>query len=686
MNIRLNKKESTTIIFNLVISTFMLTMLLLGNGSMTIELVLFAIVASTVLTKTGELILQISRLTAIKAWLPMAFVVGFVAISLPMIALTLIFSLSALAAFVICALSVLSISILNSKTIATRSSIEWTDTTIALVLAITIGLLAKIPVSSPATLLNMGVLPIWNDYFIHGVTIASFGSPFATGFDMELVGESRNFYHYGPFMIPAAFQTVSGMTGLALSTSLLLPLGLLIAAFGAYAFAVELGGRLGALLVLTAIICFPAFSVFIQSGWFDFYWLLFIAPGTGYAIGVSAVVCASTATYLKKNDNYVLCFTILLLFSINLIRAHMFLLVAPAIVSVIFFHRWPANIRLMLWGLIIVIPISLLAFHFSAHLHAQWIEFANPHNYLNNALQWSPIYGQQIKLFEYPILTIIAQSLIVLVAVLGVYFVLYPLVLRLTVRQFGFNAIDVLPLLMLISFIGLMLFAPIASNGDLTEYKHRHFPLLYVIIAIYTITYTATLATKNIANINKAKKWMYVLVTFVFSATILLNWSSNPARPNIQAMPWAEGLHNQPITPGLQESAQYMQTHAKSGDVFAMDAASIGATLSAPIVEVISLSSIPAFISRPELKKMRSQCIREIITKRLNLIQELSLLDNWPEAQGFLQTNGIRWFLVPAGKNPKWDSSLKFSVFLSNGMAVYDAGQSTSEIFKKPKC
>ena len=78
----------------------------------------------------------------------------------------------------------------------------------------------------------MGVLPIWNDYFIHGVTIASFGSPFATGGDMELAGVSRGFYHYAPFMIPAAFQAVSGMSGLALSTSLLLPLGLLIAAFG----------------------------------------------------------------------------------------------------------------------------------------------------------------------------------------------------------------------------------------------------------------------------------------------------------------------------------------------------------------------------------------------------------------------------------------------------------------------
>ena len=248
---------------------------------------MFSTLVSTVLTKTGELTLQASRLTTIKAWLPTAFVVGFAAISLPMMALTLICNISALTAFVISALSVLSLAIYSSRKAATSSSTNWTDTAIALVLAITIGLLAKNIVSSPATLQNTGELPVWSDYFLHGVIIASFGSPFAAGIDMELAGVSRGFYHYAPFMIPAAFQTVSGMSGLALSTSFLLPLGLLIAAFGSYAFAVELGGRVGGLLTLTAIICIPAYSVFIQSGWFDFYWLLFTAIALATADGSS---------------------------------------------------------------------------------------------------------------------------------------------------------------------------------------------------------------------------------------------------------------------------------------------------------------------------------------------------------------------------------------------------------------
>lgn len=122
---------------------------------MTIELILFATVVSTVLTKAGELTLRTSRLATVKAWLPMAFVVGFVVISLPMMALTLIFNMSALAAFVTSALSVLSLNIFSSRKVSARPSIDWTDTAITLVLAITIGLLAKLPILSPATLLEI---------------------------------------------------------------------------------------------------------------------------------------------------------------------------------------------------------------------------------------------------------------------------------------------------------------------------------------------------------------------------------------------------------------------------------------------------------------------------------------------------------------------------------------------------
>ena len=679
-----------TIVFILVVSAFVLLMMSLGNGKLTIEVMLFSVVVCAVLTKGGELTLQAFRLTTIKAWLPAAFVVGFVAISLTMVALTLTVNLSAFAAFWISALSVLSLSYFASRKTRICPPIDWADPAIALVVAIAIAFLAKLPVSSASTLLNTGVLPNWSDYFMHGITLASFGSPFVSGVDMELVGVSRAFYHYAPYMIPAAFQLISGMSGLVLSSSFLLPFGLLIAAFGSYSLAVELGGRLAGLSALTAIICLPAYLVFIQSGWFDFYWLLFIAPGSGYAIGVSAVVCASTVTYLKGNDSRVLWFTVLLLFSVILMRVHIFMLLAPAIVSLILLHCWQAHIRLLLGIALVAITIVMLAVHFSTYLHALWIEYAKPHEYLDFALQWSPFYGHPVNFLEYPFgITLLAQILVVLAAVLGAYLLLYPLLFLLNVRRFSFHASDALPLLLIISFIGLMLFAPtLTRNSDFTDYKHRHFVLLDVIIAIYTISYAFTLASSYISNENKFRHWVYGLVISIFATTIMLNWDSNPARPNVKAMPWAGSFHNQPISPGLLEAARYIRTHAKSGDVLAMG---IPSTITGPRVitkvdEAVSLTDIPAFIARTDYNMGRSQCIREVVTKRLSALNELSSITNWSDAQKLLQTNGIRWFLVPSGEKQKWDANLESAVFSSNGISVYDAGHFDYDIFKKPQC
>jgi hypothetical protein len=667
------------LIFNLVVSAFLLTMMWLGQGKLTFSLVLFSIVVCMVLTQAGKLTLHVNRITMIKASLPLAFVLGFVAVSLSVMAFTLIVHMSALMAFLIVALVVLSLSFISVKNAPLPSSSDWADTAIALVLALSIGLFARIPVSSAATLLNTGVFPLWSDYFIHGITIASFGSTFSTGTDLELAGGSRYFYHYAPFMIPAAFQGISGMSGLALATSMLLPFGLLIAAFGSYVLAETLGGRTAGWLAVTAIICLPASSAIIQSGWFDFYWLLFISPGTGYAIGVSSAVCALIATYLNTGSLRLLCFTLLLLASIILVRVHMFMLLAPAVVAVLLVHRYSRRIRFLSFVALSTIIAGASLLHFSSTVQELWIHLSNPHGYFNQFLRWTLFYGQKIAFLENPGLPIFVQVLIAVVAVLGAYFALYPISLYLKAKQFGFRAIDALPLFLLVSFVGLMLFAPVAGNGDPTEYKHRHFPLLYVIVAVYTIANAVRLVGHSVGNEKKFNLSAAVLVGCCLFATLLLNRGVNPARPNIEAMPWAGQFHNQRINPGILESAEYLRRHAKYGDVFAMGISPNQTAAKNPVVQVISLSSVPAFVSRPELKKMGGGCVQKIVTKRMDVLKQLSILDDWLDAKSLLQANGIRWFLVSSEAPSRMDPALKNAVFSSYGVSVYDADVSAMD-------
>ncbi|MBC7488794.1 MAG: hypothetical protein H7240_00895 [Glaciimonas sp.] len=666
----------------------MLTMLSFGGSQLNILLVACCILLCWVLTTTGELVLRGARITNVSARLPAAFVVGFAAVSLIMVFLNFVITLRALSAFWISCLMVVILALLNRNKFIESHSDQWTDVFIAAMLTVAIGLLTIIPVSGPETMLTTGVLPIWSDYFLHGVTIASLGSIFASGVDMELAGVSISFYHYAPFIIPAAFQAVSGMSGLALSTSFLLPMGLLIAAFGSYVFAVMLGGRLLGLLALTVIVCLPAFSVLIQSGWFDFYWLLFATPGTGYALGVSAIVCTLTVSYLKQKNGNILLLALVLLASVILIRVHIFMLLAPAIVSMLLLNRWWGK-RLLILGLtILVVFVGLIILMSSTRIHTFWLEHAHPYDYLNIALQWSLFHGQKINLLDYPLVTSAIKLTLILMAVLGVYLIGFPIALWLSIRRFGFQAKDMLPLLLVASFIGLMLFAPTAANGDFTEYKHRHFTLLYVIVAIYTITYMTSLAPSSIdVESSKAKNLVHGLVMIIFTATIILNWNNNPSRPNVEAMPWASKLDNQSVIPGLLQASQYIVKNARRGDVFATNISSSSTSeVNNLNIQAISLTGIPAFLSRPELRVGRSECVREIVTMRLAVLRELSSMRTWPDAKTLLQQNGVRWFLLTAAEKPQWDPELRVSVFTFDGLSVYDSGEIANKQPIKAKC
>jgi len=650
----------------------------LGGASITPALVLLSVMLCAILTEAGEWVLWVSRWREIKARLPLAFTLGFVVLSLPMMALTLIFGLSAFTALIISAVPLFVLGFYRIKNSSERFPVAWTDLMIAAALSIVLLLLTRIPLASPVALKNSGVLHLWSDYYLHGVTISSFGSPLALGMNMQLAGVSRFFYHYAPYLIPASFQSVSGLSGLALATSCLLPMGLLIAAFGTYVFAVELGGRLSGLVALTGIICLPAYSIFIHAGWFDFDWLMFASPGGGYAVGVAAAACAAMLAYLKQQGRKLFLLTVALLFSLLFIRLQMFMLLAPAILGVELIHRWPSKIRALRGAMLGVIMIGILALCFSPDLHALWLKFSDPYGYLKIVLEHSRIQFSMIAV----------ELTMVLIAVLGIYFVFYPLMLRLNIRRFGFHPIDALPLFVLVNFVALMLFAPMARNGDLTEYKHRHFPLVYVLIAIYTIAYAGKLMKNDASKIEKVKPWVYSFLICIFAGTIFLNWNLNPARPDAKTLPWSMArLHNQVIRPGLLESAEYLQAHARPGDVLAMGEASVKSISDGPLIELSSLSGIAAFIGRPavQVKEEASSCVGDIVNKRMALLKILSSIHQWVDVQKILQENGVRWFLVPEGEKPAWDPDRNAAVFSNQGMSIYDAGM-VSEILKKPQC
>ena len=217
-----------------------------------------------------------------------------------------------------------------------------------------------------------------------------------------------------------------------------------------------------------------------------------------------------------------------------------------------------------------------------------------------------------------------------------------------------------------------MLFAPSARHGDLTEYKHRHFIFVYILTAIFTVTYLLRLCQSSI-NTKKFKVISYIFTAQLLGLTIFSHWNKNPAEPNLQAMPWAIQLHNQSISPGLIEVSSFIKTHSTLGDVFILDPSLQNTPLSNQAIQLISLSGVPAFLSRTTfMEGIRTECVRNLINHRIKIYDSLLNTSNWESAGRLMVENGARWFIAPSKKQVPWDPMQNLTSFKNGSYVVYD--------------
>lgn len=658
--------------FSAIVTGFICVLLQIGGVSVSFATTAFTWLVMLSFVCAGQVLLVASRSYGGEAALAMSLVVGFVAITLPTVAITLLFQWSALKVMLPLAMGACLVRLRVPLPATSGFGMQWMAVAI---LGVTIVLMARIPISSPQYLLTQGVLPIWNDYYIHAATISSFGSPFSWATDMEVVGLPRTFYHYAAFMLPAALQTITQGDGLTLSTTVLMPFGLLVGGLGLYALATGLGGTRCALLALMAIICLPAGLGIVDTGWFDFYWLLLISPGAGYAIGVSAVAVAVLLQYFDRNEARLLWFAGLLLVSLIFVRVHMFMLLAPALIGAVILHRFAQYRRRILIGVLVSLGIFTSALALSTTLYDQWLVYSQPDVYLSNSMAGTHVKGLEVPANSSAFYKMFMQLLIVMVSVLGYYAVLFPLSLWFKVRRVGLESIDWLVPLMVMAFILLMLFSTMPSNGDITEFKHRHFVLLHALVVIFTVSNICKVIWTR-ANTCVGLAGTMVACVIALVVTVLVNWNSNPAAPNFKVMEWSRAYHMQKLTPGVLSAAKHLLMNSEQGDVFAIDASYIGANLNAPVIELIALSGVPSYVARPDLRSRRSNCLKMEITHRVAVLGSLSQADDWNAVSNIMQEQGIRWYLVLDGNRPRWDLNLKFASFRGEGIAIYDNGPS----------
>ncbi|MCP3726168.1 hypothetical protein M3I53_24070 [Paraburkholderia sp. CNPSo 3272] len=525
-----------------------------------------------------------------------------------------------------------------------------------------------------------GVLHAWIDYYIHGAQIAEFGDPLAAGRGSAMMVDApRGFYHYGVFMLPAAFVPVANLPGLGVATAIFLPLGLVIALAGIYAFCAELSGCvLGvASTVALALIPDPS-SYWLRNGFFGFHWLIFTSPASGYAIGVAGVALMLLLKATSgKGDLRVLAISGVLLASLVMIRAHMFLLAAPSALVIVFIRFFRHKLSYIVIAIVIAAISAVYVIFFHQLGHYIWMsERGDLLRFLHSVFQdmeptaYPGLDELLRQKFGSRIATMIEVGL-VLVAALGIFALLFPLAGAIGWFRGSLNYQYLLLGTLIGVFACLVVFAPQAANGDVSEYKQRHFVLLYAIVGAGSIALIARdLIPFPTKCLDTFKPWGGGAIFFAAVVSVSLARPVDLGRP---AFRWGSAFYDVPVDECLVRAAMFMRQHSEPRDVFAIGGPLATSMLVDPSTIVVSLSDIPAYLGRPALQMAKGGATRELAMQRAADIRAIDNAPTWDAATQMLRLRGIRWYMRMDSALPASDPKGRAALMRCGRVTVYQA-------------
>lgn len=668
-------RYASRIIFYLIMGGAIDTLLIMAGGSVGFWLIA-PIVAVGVITTAGELLFLTFGLKRLIAWLPASFVAGVSVVSCTMLAPSWALGWSAQNAFLLCAALILIAALVLSKKVAQPQPVRPLDAIVILPCVVLAVYFCRHIAQSLPTIMLDNTLPAWFDYFAHGTITASFGGTFLSSVgDIMLPGVDRVFYHYGSFMLPAALSEISGLSGLALATSILLPLGLLVGLCGLFALAAELAGLGAALIAVWLLACLPdASHYFLKNGFLGFHWLTFVSPGTGYAIGTAAIAYLCALPWFKNRFAGPLVLAALLTLMLILIRAHMFLLMAPALTAAVMLAALPPpwRARVFFSGLLLATALTVLVV--SGLLGRDILQISRPAEYVKMAFQSGPAFFRRaFGNFEEP-WSVLAGGFLLLPGVLGFWTLLLPAVVFIEAKSRRFQPLDYIPGLMCGAYLLLIFWAPAAGNNDISEYKHRHFPLLCSIVIIWVSVRSLQIAGVTQWLASCSVQWKAVAVAIWSTTTIILLGHTLPEKPK-QSMAWAVAVFNVRLGNGVPQAADFLRTRSKPGDIMMIGGEGAQGNLTGTALELVSMTNIPSYVGRVSLiVATRPPAVAAIAKARAADIAATDRAPDSASAMAILRDRRVRWYVMTAPDLPAWDMTGALADFHAGSIYVYDAG------------
>lgn len=517
-----------------------------------------------------------------------------------------------------------------------------------------------------------GQLDFWLDLLVHAGNLAQFGAPEAIGRGMMLMADwPRPLYHHASLMPAALLLPLAGMEALEATALVWIPLGMLVMASGVLSLGLALGGPVVAALGLVALALVPTPEGWtLGNGFLGFAWLLETAPGTPYALGIGAASLALVVRWAAAPRFALLVLAALLALGCIMVRANVFVWLGPSLALGVI-ASWPrlppawraAGVTLALlamggvlaalsWPALRLDPAGfLLGYLDGLHRHHGPTRIDGLYPALVGRLgAWGAApFGLGLALL----------------GTLGPWLLLWIALGLLAWRRGRWRAVDALPLLLILVAAIAILLAPVARNGDISEYRHRAGPLLVVVFVIWSVHFAWRLAAGWQARLPAARLAAGVSALGLVALTMTIGDAKRPR------MTWGAEFHGLRVPPELLSLAPALRGDRTARFVTANQPPD--SRLIDDAIILAGLAAVPAYVAAPAFMRATGGSIAPEAARRMAVLGELNAASDLAALRARMQAEGISHYIVSEGVGAAFDPARAGATRRFGSRAIYTA-------------
>jgi hypothetical protein len=514
----------------------------------------------------------------------------------------------------------------------------------------------------------------WSDHFVHASIIQRLYECQKLGVPQEfglICGFSAPLYHYGSYMMSVVLMAITDIPAINVSTAFWLPMGAILSGLAAFALGNSLWGKKEGLVSCVAVTLMPdPYMYGCGLGYFSYHFLGQTGAALYYAEAITAIGLTLIAIGIKSGNSKALIAGFIPIVSSVLFKAHIFAIAFPvACIWTILFFPSMTKIRRAMWMFVVSAWCIIVAFIFYPlgyiSIGEPWaLEFFRG-NFAGISPNDPRLFNLMFGLTQTTATILddlIIGAVLLWLAVLGPMLIVGIVLFCLLSWKKSLSYVDFLPFIFLTVWTAMVMLLPSNQYGNLDEFHHRPFHVVYYIFMIWVAGRLSNLMLPT--SFNRLPQHAGLLAPMI--GLLLIPWHFGKDVLNIG--PCASAHHRFKIDNGLYESAKFIRSHGKLGDIF------LDSHEDSYLNVVTGISQCRPFLSLPyHLFVSRHASGSSLIQHRQRLHDELRRCDSVECISRIAKTYNVRWYLTHPSDSLTWELNLDMKpVFESHGYRVFD--------------